>query len=258
MKNTLLLILTLAILVGCSKSKENKLAEINELEKSEQMGTPEGLAQLAGLHKEYGMSYKDAEGNNYLYAAAQYYFYENKYGEAKPLLAEYITRDDSTERFKNAAINLAILHGKETDFTSADELISEVLEKDLPSPAQWQDIIKLYQSKINDKVDIRPQDYERLSLAYTAVGRFSEATASLQTAIDDFPQYEKRANLMYRAGFVCWEYAKDTKKAKSFYDAFLAEYPNDPKADEVKAILSAGMLEMSDEAILEMLKGKAK
>lgn len=220
------------------------------------MGTPEGLQQLAALHKEYGMSYKDPEATNYLYAAAQYYFYENKLGDAKPLLTEYISRDDSTERFRNAAINLAIVHSKETDFASAHDLISEVLEKDLPSPAQWQDIIKLYESKINAKADIQPEDHERLSLAYTAVGRFSEATTSLQQAINDFPKYEKRANLMYRAGFVSWEYAKDTEKAKTFYEAFLAEYPNDAKADEVKEILNAGMLEMSDEAILEMLKGK--
>lgn len=258
MKNILLIILIASTIVGCTESKEGKLQAINELQKSDEMGTTEGLAKLAILHKEYGMKYNDPEGTNYLYAAAQYYFYENKLGEAKPLLIEYITRDDSTERFRNAAVNLAILHSKETDFDKADELISEVLDKDLPSPAQWQDIIKLYEDKIKADKSIKPQDHERLSLAYTAVGRFSDATISLETAINTFPEYEKRANLMYRAGFVCWEYAKDTKKAKTFYEAFLAEYPSDPKAAEVKEILSAGMLEMSDEAILEMLKGKAK
>jgi hypothetical protein len=48
------------------------------------------------------------------------------------------------------------------------------------------------------------------------------------------------------------------KAAQAFYEIFLAEYPNDPKAEEVKTILSSGMLEMSDEAILEMLKGETK
>jgi hypothetical protein len=36
----------------------------------------------------------------------------------------------------------------------------------------------------------------------------------------------------------------------------LNEYPNNEKASEVKEILNSGMLEMSDEAILNMLKGK--
>lgn len=258
MKNILPILLVASTMMACTDSKEAKLQKINELQQSDEMGTTEGLAELAELHKNYGMKYSDSEGNNYLYAAAQYFFYENKLGEAKPLLTEYISRDDSTERFRNAAINLAVLHSKETDFKTADDLISEVLEKDLPSPAQWQDIIKMYEDKISAAANITPQDHERLSLAYTAVGRFGDATTSLSTAINSFPDYEKRANLMYRAGFVCWEYAKDTEKAKSFYEAFLAEYPADPKADEVKEILSAGMLEMSDEAILEMLKGKAK
>ena len=257
-KKILLLLFAASTLVACSKSKADKRNAINKLQKSEAMGTTEGLNQLAILHKEYGMSYDDAEGNNYLYAAAQYYFYEKEFDEAKPLLAAYINRDDSTEQFRNAALNLAVLFANKADFSSADDLISAVLEKGLPSAAQWQDIIKLYENKIATKADLEPHDYERLSLAYTAANRFSEATASLQTAIHDFPAYEKRANLMYRAGFVCWEYAKDTKAAKVFYEAFLAEYPNDPRTEEVKIILSAGMLKMSDEAIIEMLKGETK
>lgn len=258
MKKTYILVLLTAAFAACTDSKETKLEKIAEYQKSEEMGTPDGLAKLAKMHKDYGMEYTDAEGNNYLYASAQYYYYENNWGEAKTLLAEYISRDDSTERFRNAAINLAIIHSRETDFSAADKLISEVLEKDLPSPAQWQDIIKLYEDKIEAKADIQPQDHERLSLAYTAVGRFNDATTSLDIAINDFPAYEKRANLLYRAGFVSWEYTKDTKKAKVYYDKFLAEYPEDKKADEVKSILDDGMLEMSDKAILEMLKGKAK
>ena len=258
MKKILLILIAVSTMAACSKSKEDKLNTIYELQKSEAMGTTEGLAQLASLHKIYGMSYSDAEGNNFLYAAAQYYFYENKFDEAKPLLAEYIVRDDSTERFRNAAINLAVLLADQADFSSANDLISAVLKKDLPTSAQWHDIIKLYENKILAQADVIPNDHEKLSLAYTAVGRFSEATATLQTAIDDFPAYEKRANLMYRAGFVCWEYAKDMTAAQAFYEIFLAEYPNDPKAEEVKTILSSGMLEMSDEAILEMLKGETK
>jgi hypothetical protein len=36
----------------------------------------------------------------------------------------------------------------------------------------------------------------------------------------------------------------------------LNEYPNDDMAPEVQEILNSGMLEMTDEAILNMLKGK--
>lgn len=252
------ILLIAASLTACTESKENKLEEIAALSQSEAMGKSEGLAQLAQLHKEYGMIYNDAQANEYLYSAGQYYFYENNLEEAKPLLTLYISRDDSTDLFRNAAINLATAHRKDANFLAADELISEVLEKELPTPAQWQDVIKIYEEKIKAKSDINPKDYERLSLSYTAVGRFNDATNSLNKAINDFPTYEKRANLLYRAGFVCWEYARDTPKAKEFYEKFLTEYPNDERASEVKQILNTGMLEMSDEAILEMLKARAK
>jgi tetratricopeptide (TPR) repeat protein len=257
MNKSLLLVFAVFTLAACSKSQESMLAKIAEFEKSEKTGTKEGLAELAKMHKAYGLKYQDAQANDYLYAAGQYYYYENNTEEAKTLLNEYLTRDDSTERFRNAAVNLALLHGKAGEFTHADELISEVLDKDLPTAAQWQDIIELYNDKIAAK-NVAPKDYERLALAHTATGRFDEALISLDKAIKDYPTYEKRGDLIYRAGFIGWEYLKDTKVATSYYNQFLTEYPNDPKASEVKVILSSGMLSMSDEAILAMLKGKSK
>lgn len=257
MKYTHIVLIT-AMLAACTKSKETKLDEIAALSRSEAMGKPEGLAKLAQLHKDYGSAYDDAQANEYLYSAGQYYFYENNLEEAKPLLNLYISRDDSTDRFRNAAINLATAYRKDSNFVAADELVSAVLDKSIPTPAQWQDVIKIYEEKIQANSDIRPKDYEQLSLSYTAVGRFSDATTSLDQAINDFPAYAKRANLIYRAGFVCWEYARDTKKARDFYEKFLTEYPRDERAPEVKQILNTGMLEMSDQAILEMLKASVK
>jgi len=258
MKKITVIIALCLLMTACSPSQESALAKIAEFEKSEKTGTKEGLVELALLHKAYGMKYTDAQANDYLYAAGQYYFYENNLGEAQILLTEYISRDDSTDRFRNAAVNLALLHTKVADFGKADELITKVLEDDLPTAAQWQDVIKIYEQKIEADKDVKPMDFERLALAYTAIGSFNEAIGSLDQAVRQFPKYEKRGNVLYRAGFVAWEYAKDIEVAKKYYNQFLAEYPDHQLAPEVKQILSLGMLEMSDEAILNMLKGKAK
>jgi TolA-binding protein len=257
MNKLILLSISVALLAACSNSQESMLSQIADFEKSDKTGTQEGLAELAELHKAYGLKYKDGQANDYLYAAAQYYYYEKKAGAAE-LLAEYISRDDSTDRFRNAAINLAIANGAAGKHTQADELISEVLDKDLPTAAQWQDVIKLYQDKLEAKSNVNPQDFERLALAYTAVGRFSEALKSLDQAVTEFPKYEKRGDLIYRAGFIGWEYLKDTNVANRYYNQFLKEYPNDPKAKDVSQILNSGMLSMTDEQILNMLKGKNK
>ena len=134
---------------------------------------------------------------------------------------------------------------------------NEILDKNLPTPAQWQDIIKLYQNKISDATTIlQPKDFENLTMGYTAVGRFSDAVRTLDNAIVKWPKFENRNNLIYRAGFIAWEYLQDTKLAEKYYTQFLNEYPNNEKASEVKEILNSGMLEMSDEAILNTLKGK--
>lgn len=256
MKKTPFLILTLLIL-GCSQNQESQLSEIQIFEKSEKTGTQEGLKELALLHKNYGLKYNDTEANNYLYAAAQYYFFENDTLESIPLLSEYIMRDDSSDRYRNAAINLAVMYSRITEYEKSQDLINEILDKNLPTPAQWQDIIKLYQDKIADAaITLQPKDFENLTMGYTAVGRFNDAIKTLENAIMKWPKFENRKNLIYRAGFIAWEYLEDTDLAKKYYTQFLNEYPNDDKAPEVQEILNSGMLEMTDEAILNMLKGK--
>ena len=256
MKKIPLILFTLFI-ISCTKSQESLLAEIQAFEKSEKTGTQEGLKELALLHKNYGLKYSDSEANNYLYAAAQYYFYENDTSESINLLSEYITRDDSTDRYRNAAINLAIMYARKHEYDKSQDLIAEILDNNLPTPAQWQDIIKLYQDKIADATTIsEPKDFENLTMGYTAVGRFSDAVQTLNNAIVKWPKFENRNNLIYRAGFIAWEYLQDIKLAEKYYTQFLDEYPDDEKAGEVKEILNSGMLEMSDEAILNMLKGK--
>lgn len=257
MKYTFICLLALAV-VSCSKSQEQQLSEIRDLEKSEDISTSEGLEKLAQLHEAYGLAYTDAEANSFLYAAGQYYFFEGNFDKAKDLLARYIIRDDSSERYRNAAVNLARSHAQDSSFSESDKLITTLLDKDLPTAAQWQDIITIYQDKIKSNSDVQVTDYERLTMAYTAVGRFQDAINSLDRAVTDFPNYEKRSNLLYRAGFIGWEYLNDTEVASTYYNQFLTEFPNDPKAIEVKQILESGMLTMSNEDILEMLKGKGK
>ncbi|MBT8327136.1 MAG: hypothetical protein KJP21_05400 [Bacteroidia bacterium] len=229
---------------------------ITSLEQSEKRGTENGLKELASLHGKYGMKYNDSLANDYLYAAAQYYFYENNYDESKSMLFEYISRDDSTERFRNAALNLAQIQAKEGKYKQADELVSETLDKMLPTSAQWQDIIGLYADKISNS-ESTPTDYERIALAYTATAQYNKALMNLDSAIAKFPEYEKRGDLMYRAGFIGWDFLNNKTIATNYYNQFLAAYPEDPKAAEVKKILSSGMLDMNDEQILEMLKGNA-
>ncbi len=244
------------VVASCQNRTEQLLSEIQEIEKSEKRGTPEGLKELAALHAEYGLDNHDSISNEYLYSAGMYYFMENDYDQAETLFFEYISRDDSTERFKMATLFLAKVLASEKRYSEADELISEVLEQHLPNYQQWHEIIALYDNKV--KEDPKPADYERLALAYTAVGRFDIALKKLDTSIENYPDNENRSDLIYRGGFIAWEYLKDEEQAARYYNKFLQEYPNDPKAGEVKNILSSGMLSMSDEEVLEMLKGNAQ
>ena len=76
MQKITVIIALCGLMAACSPSQEAELAKIAEFEKSEKTGTKEGLEELALLHKAYGMEYTDAQANDYLYAAGQYYFYE--------------------------------------------------------------------------------------------------------------------------------------------------------------------------------------
>ncbi len=244
--------------VACKNNQEKLLDKINAIELEDKLGTPEGLAELAELHSEYGLKYHNEQANNFLYSAAHYYFYEGKKDRAKNLLFEYISRDDSTDRFRNSAINLSKLLSDEEKRNHADELISETIESQLPTSAQWQDIIAIYTAKIESKTDVRPTDYERLALAHTATGNFTAAISNLDSAILMFKDYEKRVDLMFRAGSIGWEYIDNKEIAKSYYNQIIKEYPNSPLVSDAHEILSKGMLYKTNEEILEMIKGQNK
>jgi hypothetical protein len=98
------------------------------------------------------------------------------------------------------------MYSRTSQYEQSQDLINEILDKNLPTPAQWQDIIKLYQNKISDAtIILRPKDFENLTMGYTAVSRFGDAVRTLDNAIVKWPKFENRNNLVYRAGFIAWE-----------------------------------------------------
>ncbi len=256
MKKYVIILLSIVLVSACTNPQEKLFRQIKNMEQSDTIGTPEGLAALAELHKEYGLKYEDSMANNYLYAAAMYYFFSKDKSSSKALFLEYITRGDSQERQRNAYYSLANIYGENQQYDSFDIMSDLLIDNHVPSPQQWRTLLNFYEAKIDGGKDIRSNDYERLSLAYTALGSFELALTSLDSAIAKFPSSDNRANLMYRAGFIAWDYLKDPQKAKNYYEAFINEYPNHELAAEAKNILESGMIEMSDEDILQMLKAK--
>lgn len=253
MKKLLLLVGLAVALSACTSKQERLSAAIAQLEQGDQMGDPDMLKELAELKAQYGMAYYDSAAAPYLYAAGLHFFQEKKYERSIEILYEYLERDDSSELFRNAGITLASALNEQGEFTKADEVVSEVLDQHLPTYGQWQMIITLYQAHL-DEASL--DQHDRLAMAYTATGSFQEALRVLELAISKFPDHEKRSDIVYRAGFVGWEYLQDEAIATKYYTLFLEDYPNDVRAAQVRNILDQGYLSMSNEQILEIIKGK--
>lgn len=251
-----IILLTLSLLAACTQPLST-FEQIKALEQSDQIGTPEGLAKLAELHREYGMNHQDSLAKAYLYASAMHYFFQDDKATSKTLFEEFLNRKDSGERVKNTYFMMADIYANEGKYDSMNIMISAALKDYIPNNKQWNDMISLYKSKIEDTdASVGPMDYEKISLGYTALGQIDAALEQFDLAIEKYPDFEGRATLIYRAGFVAWEYAGDVKRARKYYEMFLTEYPNHELYSEVSQILNSGMLDMTDEQILEMLKSK--
>lgn len=256
MKRKSFYLLLSLLIIACIKPKEKLKKEMLAIQQSEEIGTKAGLDKLAALHQEYGLKYEDSLANYYLYAAAMYYFQSDTLDRGKSLFTEYFTRATDMETQKNARFAMARIYSSASEHDSMDLMISQALDLAALTPTQWNQMAEMYSKKLSED-EARPQDLERLSLAHTAIGSYNIALEDLDRAISAFPDYDERAKLMYRAGFIAWEYAKDNQKARAYYQAFLDEYPEHELSDEVKDILSSGMLDMTDEEILDMLKAKS-
>ena len=242
-------------LYACIDPQEKLFKQIKEIEKSEDVSSAESQSKLAELHKEYGLHYEDSLATQYLYASAYYFFYTAKNNsEAQALLTEFVSRSENAEQKKNAYLIMAQIDKVNAEYEIMSEDIQNAVELAAPTNTQWNEIRALFLAKIDANAHVEPQDYELLAKSQIALNNFSEALATLDNAIVQFPNFKDRSKLIYRAGFISWEYLKDSEKAKMYYSSFLENYPDDELAEEVKTILESGMLDMSDEDILEMLK----
>lgn len=254
MKRSYIIWLILLTLTACTGKQERLSTAIHKLEQSEDVGEPETLKELASLYAEYGMAFHDSIAARYLYSAATFYYQEKDSDKATDLYFEFLSRDDSSELFRNAAINLAELLSKEGDYTMANDLISEMLDKQIPSYQQWLTIAGIYSPIVDTGGTVN--DYHRLEMAYTATGQFDRSIQTLEKGIERFPTDPRKADLIYRAGFIGWEYLNNKDVAEKYYQLFIDEFPDDPRASQAEQILSSGMLSMTDQEIVEMIKQK--
>jgi outer membrane protein assembly factor BamD (BamD/ComL family) len=74
---------------------------------------------------------------------------------------------------------------------------------------------------------------------YEGSQKYSKAFDSYATLIDHYPQSPLRYKALFMAGYVQFEYLKDQKKAISFFDRLLKEYPDCDLADDAKVISAA-------------------
>ena len=254
MQRLLYLYSFILFIVACSNPQEKLKQQIQDLLNSEEISEPDNLQKLAELQLEYGTAYADSFSTRSLYASGIYFYHEKKYDKAKQAFSEFMQRDDSTEHFKRIALYLADIQGQEGMYNQATELIREVLEKHLPDLAQWKSIAQILRQKV-DKTEPHAEDYELLASATYATGKPEEAVQCIDTAIQRFPEYEKRANLLFQAGFMSMEYLHDKEKAKSYYNQLIATYPSHELVKDAETILESGMLEMSTEEYLDMIIG---
>jgi outer membrane protein assembly factor BamD (BamD/ComL family) len=68
---------------------------------------------------------------------------------------------------------------------------------------------------------------------------YSKAFESYATLIDQYPRSPLRYKALFMAGYLQFEYLKDTKKATAYFDRLLKEYPDCDLADDAKVIRSA-------------------
>lgn len=255
-KTTYLLFALFTIFTACKKSNQEILSEIDAFQQSEKMGTPEGLKELALLQEEYGLNVTDSIGNAQLYAAALYNYHGQDSTKAISLNNEYLLRDDSSELYRNIACNQANLLKGKRELGQATSLIYSVMDKHILDASQWRDAAMVIEEKIKKSGDV--EDYIGLSKVYTATGNIEGAINQLDSAIVQYPDFDKRANLILRAGFLGWEHLKDHTKAEKYYTQLVSEYPEHPQVKEIETILNNGYLKLTDREILEQLRTKNK
>ncbi|WP_367389885.1 tol-pal system YbgF family protein [Lewinella sp. LCG006] len=118
---------------------------------------------------------------------------------------------------------------------------------------QYIALTEIYAKAKPDAPESPEQLYKAGEIA-RSIGAYQQALSIYATIEGFFPQYEKAPKALFMQGFTYAEDLGDEEKAREFYEAFIAKYPNDDFVDDAQILLET--LGKSDEEIFQQLENK--
>lgn len=118
---------------------------------------------------------------------------------------------------------------------------------------QYIALTEIYAKAKPDAPESPEQLYKAGEIA-RSIGAYQQALRIYATIEGYFPQYEKAPKALFMQGFTYAEDLGDEEKAREFYEAFIAKYPNDDFVDDAQILLET--LGKTDEEIFQQLEKK--
>lgn len=123
-----------------------------------------------------------------------------------------------------------------------------------PNKAKANELINLYRgfAQANPKDSLSPDYLFKAADLSIGLGSYEQAIGLLNGIIDNFPDYERRVEIMYFKGFVFENHMDQLGKAREAYMAVVESYPNHRLAAEAQAAMAN--LALTDEELIEKFK----
>lgn len=153
-------------------------------------------------------------------------------------------------------------NAEQTDVKSKEERLAEIAEiedqvkqskgKNAQSHAQRLEV-HLEAFATDFRADsLAPEMLFKAGNVCIGLNDFEKSIAYFDRIAKHYPEYIKRPEVIYMAGFVYDYHLSQYGKAKDYYERVIAEYPNHIFADDAKKAIE--VLGMSDEELMERFK----
>lgn len=123
-------------------------------------------------------------------------------------------------------------------------------------PKKAEKLIEQYSNyaKKYPKDSLTPEYLFKSAEMLIAAKKFEPANVVYEKIINEYPSYRKLPICIFMEGFNYENNLVDLVQAKKYYEQFLAKYPNDPMANDVK--MSLEHLGMSADEIIKEFEAK--
>lgn len=254
--NKLIVFLAVSILLfACADKREKRIEAINLKKSTVDLRNQEDMKALADLQVNFYKDFKDDSlSDEYLFEAAMH---RKNFDNNKDGLKEHFEVYPNSKFRGQVLYALSDWHNKNDNIDKAIEYYELFSDSAELSQAEWKEMFQLYDKKASVTTDDSKAKWMvKSGNALMAMNEAKRASEKFEFVATNYANFERMDEVLFRLGFVHWNYLKDGKSSEKWFKKLVAQFPKSDLSKDASSILENRLMYLSDDEFMDFIRKK--